>query len=58
MKKVIFPKKRFPEGLMKETTTILYHIVVVGLSAGFALSLPFSISFVAKNLLVYWSFFR
>ena len=35
---------------------IFYHVVVMALSAAFALSLPFTASFLAKNFLVYWSF--
>jgi len=42
--------------LIKGLARILYHIVIVALSAGIALSLPFIVSVIAKNLLVYWSF--
>lgn len=41
---------------MKGSARILYHVMVAALSAAIALSLPFTISFAAKNLLVYWSF--
>ena len=35
---------------------VFYHVVVMALSAAFALSLPLTASFMAKNFLVYWSF--
>lgn len=34
---------------------VLYHVGVVALSAGIALSLPFTVSSLATNLLIYWS---
>jgi hypothetical protein len=34
---------------------IVYHVVVVALSAGIALSLPSIVSFVARHFLLYWS---
>jgi len=37
-------------------TEILYHMVVIAMSAGLALSLPFIVQSIAKNLLRYWSF--
>ena len=48
-------KKRFLKDSMKVPTRILYHIVIVALSAAIALSLPFTASFVARNFLVYRS---
>jgi hypothetical protein len=48
-------KRRFAEDFVKGMGPILYHIVVVALSAAIALSLPMTINFVAQNLLVYWS---
>lgn len=39
----------------KRSAHIVYHIVVVALSAGIALSLPVIAGFLARNLLVYWS---
>ncbi len=48
--------RRFPEDFVKRLAHILYHIVVVALSAGFALSLPFTAAFMARNILKYWSF--
>ena len=41
---------------MRRAAPILYHIVVVALSAGVALFLPSLFSMLAENLLVYWSF--
>ncbi|MBP1730579.1 MAG: uncharacterized protein H6Q55_1008 [Deltaproteobacteria bacterium] len=35
---------------------VLYHVGVVALSAAFALSLPVTVSFIAREVLVYWSF--
>ncbi len=37
------------------STRMFYHIVVVGLSAALALSLPMTFRFIAKKFLVYWS---
>ncbi len=48
-------RKRSVENLIMSSARIAYHILVVGLSAAFALSLPFIVTLVAKNLLVYWS---
>jgi hypothetical protein len=52
---VALSKKRFVEDLIIGSARIAHHILVVGLSAAFALSLPFTVTFIAKNLLVYWS---
>lgn len=40
---------------LKGSAHILYHIVIVVLSAAIALSLPFMIRFVTRNFLLYWS---
>jgi len=40
---------------LKGLAHILYHIVIVVLSAAIALSLPFMIRFVTRNFLLYWS---
>lgn len=48
--------KRIPPDWAKGLAHVLYHIVVVALSAAFALSLPFTTAFVARNILKYWSF--
>jgi hypothetical protein len=52
---VILVKKRFLENLIKGSAHIIHHILVVGLSGVLALSLPFTVSFIAKHILVYWS---
>lgn len=41
--------------LIKGAGGIVYHIVVVALSAGVALSLPVAVRFYAQNLPAYWS---
>lgn len=40
---------------LKGSAHMLYHIVIVVLSAAIALSLPFMIRFVTRNFLLYWS---
>jgi hypothetical protein len=40
---------------MKGLARVLFHVLLVALSAGIALSLPVIISFVAKNFFTYWS---
>lgn len=52
---VTLVKKGFLENLINDSSRIIYHIVVATLSATIALSLPLIMSFVAKNILVYWS---
>jgi hypothetical protein len=54
-KEAILIKKRFFEDFIKGSTGMFYHIVVVGLSAALALSLPMTVRFIAKKFLVYWS---
>ena len=49
-------KMRFWEELVRSWAHIFYHVVVVTLSAVIALSLPIIVSFIARNILVYWSF--
>lgn len=39
---------------LKGPAVLLYHILVVALSAGIALSLPVTVSFLARQFLVYW----
>jgi len=41
---------------MKGSMHIFYHVAVMALSAAFALSLPLTANFFAKEFLVYWSF--
>ena len=43
------------QGFIKSAARILYHIGVVTLSAGIALSLPFVASLFAQNFLDYWN---
>src|SRR5436853_7128529 len=43
------------QGFIKSAARILYHIGVVTLSAGIALSLPFVASVLAQNFLDYWN---
>ncbi len=52
---VILIKKRFHEDFAKNSTRLFHHIVMVGLSAALALSLPMGVGFIAKKFLVYWS---
>lgn len=40
----------------RETSTILYHVLLLVISAAFALSLPWTISFIADKFLIYWAF--
>lgn len=40
---------------LKGPAVLLYHILVVALSAGIALSLPVTVSFLARQFLVYWA---
>ncbi len=42
-------------GAIKASAPMVYHIVVVALSAGMALSLPSIVSFLSQNFLAYWS---
>jgi len=48
-------QKRFLADLVKGSAHILYHIVVVALSAGIALSLPVIVGLHAKDFFSYWS---
>src|SRR5262245_57962456 len=41
--------------LLNGTAKILYHVVVVALSAGVALSLPHAANFVAQTFMANWS---
>jgi hypothetical protein len=54
-KAVTLVKKRFFEDFIKGSTHMLYHIIMVGLSAALALSLPMMVRFIAKKFLIYWS---
>jgi hypothetical protein len=48
-------KKQHINNFIKGPAHILYHVILVLLSAALALSLPYTADFVAKKLLVYWS---
>ena len=48
-------KNRFLKDSIEVPIRILYHIVIVAMSAAIALSLPFTASFVARNFWVYRS---
>ena len=54
-KEVILIKSRFWENLIKGSTDMIYHLMTLGLSAAFALSLPRMIWFVTEKFPVYWS---
>jgi len=57
-KEVILIKSRFWENfinLIKGSTHMLYHLLTLGLSAAFVLSLPMIIRFLAEKFPVYWS---
>jgi hypothetical protein len=54
-KEVILIRKRFFEDFIKGSTSMLYHIVMIILSAALALSLPMTVRFIAKKFLIYWS---
>lgn len=49
-------KKVLTDDLIKNASGILFHLGVIAASAFVALSLPAIVTFVAKNLLIYWSF--
>jgi hypothetical protein len=42
--------------ILKGVESISYHIVVIVLSAAMALSLPYTITFIAQKSLIYWSY--
>lgn len=49
-------RKRGLSTAVRGVSEILYHVAVIAMSAGLALSLPFAVRMIAKNLLLYWSF--
>ncbi len=55
--KTILSNKRFLKDFMRDSARILYHAAFAALSAAIALSLPWILNFVAKEVLVYWSLF-
>ena len=52
---IVMVKNRFLEDFNRSVARVSYHVVLAGLSAGIALSLPWILHFVAKKILVYWS---
>jgi len=55
-KEVRMVKKRFIEDFIKGSSPMLYHIILLVISAALALSLPWTIRFIADKFLIYWSF--
>ncbi len=49
--------KRFLKDFLRGSTSILYHLVMVGLSAALAISLPTAFRFISKEIRAYWSLF-
>ena len=49
-------KKQHIKDLLKGPAHILYHVLLIVLSAAFALSLPYTVDFAAKKFLIYWAF--
>jgi hypothetical protein len=47
--------KRHFKDFVKGPAHMLYHVILIVVSAGFALSLPYTSDFLAKKLLVYWT---
>ena len=47
--------KRFLEDILDNSGRIFYHIAIAALSAGIALSLPRTVAFISKKILVYWA---
>ena len=45
----------FSKHFAKALARILYHVLLVALSAGIAFSLPTMVSFIARNFLPYWA---
>jgi len=54
-REVILIKSKFWENFIKGSKNMLYHLLALGLSAAFALSLPTMIRFVTVKFPVYWS---
>ena len=54
--KMIPANKRFLKDFVNDSTPVLYHVGLAGLSAVIALSLPWILNFIAKEVLVYWAF--
>lgn len=54
-RQAILFRTKFLKDFIKGQSRIFYHMIVAALSAAIALSLPYTIRFIAKNLLIYWS---
>jgi len=54
--KMIPANKRFLKDFVNHSAPVLYHVGLAGLSAVIALSLPWILNFIAREVLVYWSF--
>ncbi|MBI5640876.1 MAG: hypothetical protein HZA17_10660 [Nitrospirae bacterium] len=50
----MFSKRRLKD-FIKGPAHILYHVMLILMSAAFALSLPYTVEFVAKKFLIYWT---
>jgi hypothetical protein len=50
--------KKIHDSWVKGSTPLFYHILVILLSAGIALSLPYLANIAAETLLTYWSIFQ
>jgi hypothetical protein len=48
-------KKKNLNDFIKMPAHILYHVVIIAISAGIALSLPYVVSYFAQEVLVYWA---
>jgi len=53
--KMIPANKRFLKNFVNHSAPFLYHVGLAGLSAAIALSLPWILNFIAREVLVYWS---
>jgi hypothetical protein len=53
-KEVVLIKSKFWENFIKGSSHMLYHLLTLGLSAAFVLSLPLMVRFVTRKFLVYW----
>jgi hypothetical protein len=53
--KMIPANKRFWKDFVSHSAPALYHIGLAGLSAVIALSLPWTLNFIAREVLVYWT---
>ena len=58
MQRRFWKVKKLQGGWLKDSTHLFYHILVIVLSAGIALSLPVAANFMAETFLTYWSIFQ